>query len=131
MVRIIRIKDPQYYPPHCWDMLGVLSQRRDLCQTEPLSSDKITELDLWLVKQPDVPSYALVQIWARAMYIFLDIYLDPDADDESKHYALLGLKAHYQEYKSMPQRVQDLLAPLWGSWHAALLIEWEECRGAA
>ena len=97
--------------------------RRDLCETEPIFSEKITELDLFLVKQPDVPLYALVQIWARAMYVFLDIYLDPDVDDESKHYVLLNLKAHYQEYKGMSQRTQDLLAPIWGSWHAALLIE--------
>jgi hypothetical protein len=57
------------------------------------------------------------------MYVFLDIYLDPDTDDESQHYVLLHLKAHYQEYKRMSKRTQDLLAPVWGSWHAALLIE--------
>jgi len=131
MPHILRIKDPQWYPPQCWDTLGVLSQRRDLIETEPLASEKITELDLFLVKQPDTPMSALVQIWARAMHIFLDIYLDPDADDEVKHYVLLMLKEHYEEYKRMPQRAQDCLAPVWGSWHAALLVEWEECSGTA
>jgi hypothetical protein len=69
-------------PAHCWDTLGVLSTRRDVIDTEPLASEKITELDLFLVKQPDTPMWALVQIWARAMLVFLQIYLDPDADDD-------------------------------------------------
>lgn len=131
MVHILRIKDPQWYPPHYWDTLGVLSTRRDLLETGSIFSPIITELDAFLVKQPDVPLDVLIQIWARLTYIFLDIYLDPDVDQARKRDVLLHMKAHYQEYKSMPQRVQDLLAPMWGAWHAALLIEEEECRGTA
>ena len=118
-------------PPDEWDMQGVLTVRRDLCQTEPYTSEKITECDVWLAKRPDTPIRELIRILARAMHIFLDIYLDPDTNDEVKHYTLLMLKAHYEEYRRMPQRVQDCLAPLWGSWHAALLVEWEGCNGTA
>jgi hypothetical protein len=118
-------------PPEEWSMQGVLTERRDLCQTEPHTSEKITEIDLWLLKRPDTPLQVRMRVWARAMYIFLEVYLDPDADDEVRHYVLLNLKASYEEYKSLPQRLQDCLAPAWGSWHAALLIELEECHGTA
>ena len=128
MVHILRIKDPQWYPPYCWDTLGVLSTRRDLLETGSIFSHEITKLDAFLIKQSDVPLHELVRIWARAQYIFLDVYLDPDIDNEIKHRVLLHMKAHYEEYRRMPQRVQDLLAPMWGSWHSALLIEMEEER---
>jgi hypothetical protein len=115
MAQILRIRDARYHPQDLWDTLGTLGTRRDLLETESIFSPNITFIDAWLVKQPDVPLSALIQIWSRCMYCFLDIYLDPDVDDDTKHRLLLHMKAHWQEYRRMPQRVQDLLAPMWGN----------------
>ena len=107
----------------------VLAHRKSLMWTKPIMSEEITRLDKWLVHQPKLPLKDMIEIWSRAMYCDWVFY--GDADRELKHLMLLRLREHYREFKTLPQRWQEALSPMWEWWAAEFFDEeMEEARRA-
>ena len=111
-----------------WGLDLVLKKRKALMRTVPIMSDELTEIDKRLSTQSGLPLKVYCDIWARAMYI--DWLLFDDLSPAQKHFSLLRLRDHFEEFCHLPPRIQKKLSPMgWERWHAQF-IEEEEMEAA-
>ena len=128
---ILRLKDIDYYPETEWTIGDVMAKRRVLLCDEPITSDKITRLDLWLARQPKLPLEVVGQVWSRMMLVSSMLY-EMEKDPEQKHSLLLALREHFDEFKELPEKWQENMRPSWLGWLDTLRREeLEACRGTA
>jgi hypothetical protein len=132
MVYIIRLRDTDYYPEEQWDIGSVLAKRRALLCDIPIISSDITELDLWLLRQPNLPLEILVQIWMRTM-LCLPIMYKQETDPERRRSMLLSLRQSFEEFNLLPENWQEQMRPCWLPWLDVLNSEErrEGCNGSA
>jgi hypothetical protein len=69
----------------------VLKLRSELMRSKPITDQKITKLDKWLIAQPALPIAAVVQIWTRMMWVSAAEYAF-EQDQPTKHLNLLSLR---------------------------------------
>lgn len=132
MVHILRLRDTDYYPEEEWDLGSVLAKRRALMCDIPIISTDITELDVWLLRQPNLPLEVLGQIWVRTM-VCLPIMYTQENDPETRRAMLLSLREHFEEFKLLPENWQEQMRPCWLPWFDVLKREERlgECNGSA
>jgi hypothetical protein len=131
MPYILRLRNTDYYPQEEWDLGSVLAKRRALLCDIPIISSDITELDLWLLRQPDLPLEILGQIWVLTM-VCLPIMYKQENDPEVRRSMLLSLREGFEEFKLLPENWQEHMRPCWLPWLDVLNSEeMEECRGSA
>jgi hypothetical protein len=132
MVHILRLRDTDYYPQEEWDIGSVLAKRRALMCDIPIISTDITELDVWLLRQPDLPLEILGQIWMRTM-LCLPIMYKQENDPEVRRSMLLSLRDSFEEFKLLPENWQEQMRPCWLPWLDVLRREerLEGCNGSA
>jgi hypothetical protein len=132
MVHILRLRDTDYYPEEEWDLGSVLAKRRALLCDTPIISTDITELDLWLLRQPNLPIEILGMIWVRTM-VCMPILYTQETDPEVRRATLLSLRDHFEQFKLWPEKWQEQLRPCWLPWFDVLKREerLEGCNGSA
>jgi hypothetical protein len=108
-----------------WGLDLVLKKRRALLHSVPIMSSELTEIDKWLANQSGLPIKIYIDVWSRAMYI--DWLLFDDLTPDQKHFSLIRLRDHFEEFCQLPPRVQKKLWPMgWERWHAQFIEEEEE-----
>jgi hypothetical protein len=111
----------------------VVELRRDFIRTTPITDETITKLDAWLAAQPNLPLAVAVQIWTRSMWVSACDY-EREKDPHIKHHHLLSLRAHWEEFRELPEKLQEVLQPHWLEWEDVLNTErekWEHANGYA
>jgi len=108
-----------------WGLQIVLKKRKQLLRTVPIMSDELTELDMWLCRQPGLPIKVLIDIWSRSMFCSWVLYADQIP--EVQHIMLVNLREHYVEFCQLPLKMQKKLWPFWERWAE----EVEEINGSA
>jgi hypothetical protein len=121
MVHILRLIDPAEWPEEKWDVGSVVLKRRALFYTETVFSPEIWKYNKWLLTQQEekVPIDVLIEIWAHSMFCYWVTYNDKECDPERRHQMILNLK----EYLKLPERVQEMLWPMWSFWHGTFVGE--------
>ena len=118
--------------PNCTDRRELvkyaLEYRKELLRTKPIMSEHITRLDNWLIKEPSLPLAAVCQIWTRIMWASACDY-EQEQDPLIKHFTLLEIREHFQDFCQLSERWQEALGPPWMTWLDVLNSEeekWEQ-----
>ena len=103
--------------------------RKELIWSVPITDRRISELDMRLIEHPLTDLSLHFEIYQRMMYVTAATYA-VKATPQQKHWMLLALRDCYREFRQMPERVQELLRPLWLEWVDVLNEEERELERA-
>jgi hypothetical protein len=118
------------------DYADMRQLRKELIWSVPITDKRITKLDMRLMEHPLTDLSLLFEIYSRVMYVSAATYA-VEATPDQKRLELLRLREHYREFCKLPERMQEMLGPLWSEWVDALAEEErelklrEECYGTA
>ena len=102
-----------------------LKLRKDIMRHEPITHERLTRLDKWLIAQPELPYAAVAQIWTRMMWVTACEY-ERETDRHKKDLNLLSLCDHYLDFLQFPEELQKVMRPYWLEWHDVLKTEREK-----
>src|SRR6516225_54480 len=111
------------------DFNNMRQMRKELIWSVPITDQRITKLDMRLIEHPLTDLSLHFEIYQRMMYVTAATYA-VKATPQQKHWMLLALRDCYRELCQMPERVQELLRPLWLEWVDVLNEEERELERA-
>jgi hypothetical protein len=122
---ILRLRDPAQWPVEKWDVGSVIAKRRALFYTETVFSPEIWKYNEWLLTQREekLTIDELIEIWAHSSWCFYVTYKDQDCDPELRHQMLLHLRESFNVYLKLPERIQEMLRPMFSIWQGQFVGE--------
>jgi hypothetical protein len=90
-------------------------ERNELILRGPITNPRIMHLDAQLIQHPLTDFPLMFVIYYRVMMVGALIY-ELEANPEEKHKMLVSLREHHREFCNAPERIQELLRPLWMKW---------------
>jgi hypothetical protein len=104
--------------------------RQELVWSVPIVDQRITRLDMQLINHPLTSLPLLFEIYSRLLFVGAVIY-EHGATSEEKRKILLQLRWHFDEFRKIPEWVQELLRPTWLTWNEVLNGEEERLKERA